>query len=51
MSIHVLGVILLHSNRKYRTVCYDDLGAPEEDPRWKIFYDFHAYLEQRFPKV
>ncbi|OJA18441.1 hypothetical protein AZE42_05816, partial [Rhizopogon vesiculosus] len=33
------------------TVCYDDLGTPEEDPRWKIFYDFHSYIEKRFPKV
>lgn len=33
------------------TVCYDDLGATEEDPRWKVFDDFHTYLEQRFPKV
>lgn len=50
MSILVLGSPLLHSN-DYRTVCYDDLGAPEEDPRWKVFDDFHTYLEQRFPKV
>lgn len=33
------------------TVCYDDLGAPEEDPRWKVFDDFHTYIEQRFLKV
>ncbi|KAG2125028.1 hypothetical protein DEU56DRAFT_825962 [Suillus clintonianus] len=33
------------------TVCYDDLGTPEEDPRWEIFNDFHTYIEQRFPKV
>jgi hypothetical protein len=36
---------------KYRTVCYDDLGTPEEDPRWKIFSKFHTYIEKRFPKV
>ncbi|KAG1786028.1 carboxypeptidase S [Suillus plorans] len=33
------------------TVCYDDLGTPEEDPRWEVFDDFHTYIEQRFPKV
>ncbi|KAG1864846.1 hypothetical protein F4604DRAFT_1882028 [Suillus subluteus] len=33
------------------TVCYDDLGTPEEDPRWKVFDEFHTYIEQRFPKV
>lgn len=33
------------------TVCYDDLGTPEEDLRWKIFDGFHTYIEQRFPKV
>lgn len=36
---------------EYRTVCYDDLGDVEEDPRWKIFYEFHSYIETRFPKV
>lgn len=33
------------------TICYDDLGTPEEDPRWEVFDEFHTYIEQRFPKV
>lgn len=42
---------LRHLMPEYRTVCYDDLGAVDEDPRWKIFYEFHTYIEERFPKV
>ncbi|KAH7926427.1 carboxypeptidase S [Leucogyrophana mollusca] len=33
------------------TECYDDLGSPLEDPRWKVHFDFHTYLETRFPRV
>ncbi|KAJ3552583.1 hypothetical protein NM688_g4078 [Phlebia brevispora] len=30
---------------------YDDLKPPGQDPRWDVFADFHAYLQERFPKV
>lgn len=31
------------------SVCYDDLGSFDEDPRWAPFYDFHDVLEETFP--
>lgn len=27
------------------------MGPVDEDPRWDIFIDFHAYLKSAFPKV
>ncbi|EGN95017.1 hypothetical protein SERLA73DRAFT_61542 [Serpula lacrymans var. lacrymans S7.3] len=33
------------------TETFDDLGTPEEDPRWEVHYDFHTYVETRFPRV
>ncbi|THH32060.1 hypothetical protein EUX98_g2143 [Antrodiella citrinella] len=33
------------------TEAYDDLKPPGQDPRWKIFDKFHAYLEETFPLV
>ncbi len=28
------------------SICYDDLGDFDEDPRWPVFYDFHKVLEE-----
>lgn len=33
------------------TQAFDDMGPVEQDKRWDIFKDFHAYLEESFPKV
>ncbi|KAH7913034.1 hypothetical protein BJ138DRAFT_1146880 [Hygrophoropsis aurantiaca] len=33
------------------TESYDDLGSTLEDPRWRVQYDFHSYLETRFPRA
>ncbi|KAH8812753.1 carboxypeptidase [Xylogone sp. PMI_703] len=33
------------------TQTFDDLGDVDEDPRWDVFFDFHAYLEQTFPRL
>lgn len=31
------------------TESFDDMGPVEEDSRWDIFKEFHAYLEESFP--
>ncbi|WVQ69845.1 uncharacterized protein L199_008066 [Kwoniella botswanensis] len=31
------------------TESFDDNGEPNEDPRWKPFFDFQAWLEDTFP--
>ncbi|KAI9637962.1 carboxypeptidase s precursor [Dioszegia hungarica] len=31
------------------TQSYDDNGEPNEDPRWKPFFDFQTYLKDTFP--
>ncbi|KAK7747428.1 hypothetical protein SLS53_001683 [Cytospora paraplurivora] len=31
------------------TVCYDDLGPIDEDPRWKPYHRFHEVLAETFP--
>lgn len=36
---------------KVPSICYDDLGPFDQDPRWKPFYDFHDTLAQTFPLV
>ncbi|KAK0719353.1 hypothetical protein B0H67DRAFT_599164 [Lasiosphaeris hirsuta] len=36
---------------KVKSESFDDLGAVGEDPRWDVFYDFHAYLKATFPLV
>ncbi|WWC91785.1 uncharacterized protein L201_006732 [Kwoniella dendrophila CBS 6074] len=33
------------------TQMYDEMGSVDEDPRWKIFAEFHDFLERTFPKV
>ncbi|KAF2200383.1 vacuolar carboxypeptidase-like protein Cps1 [Delitschia confertaspora ATCC 74209] len=33
------------------TESFDDMGLVGEDPRWKIFFDFEAYLKATFPLV
>lgn len=33
------------------TESFDDMGPVEEDPRWDVFADFHAYLKEAFPLV
>lgn len=34
---------------KVPTVCYDDLGPIDEDPRWKPHHRFHEVLAETFP--
>lgn len=36
---------------KVPSICYDDLGPFDEDPRWKPFYEFHDVLADTFPLV
>lgn len=36
---------------KVPSVCYDDLGPFDEDPRWAPFYDFHDVLTKTFPSM
>lgn len=36
---------------KVPSICYDDLGPFDEDPRWKPFYEFHDVLAETFPLV
>lgn len=36
---------------KVPSICYDDLGPFDTDPRWAPFYDFHDVLAQTFPLV
>lgn len=33
------------------SICYDDLGPFDSDPRWEAFYDFHDVLAATFPVV
>ncbi|KJZ80134.1 hypothetical protein HIM_00848 [Hirsutella minnesotensis 3608] len=33
------------------TVCYDDMGDLDKDPRWKPFQDLHKTLEKQYPAV
>ncbi|KAK5988540.1 putative carboxypeptidase C24C9.08 [Cladobotryum mycophilum] len=33
------------------SVSYDDLGAFDEDPRWKPFYELHDVLKKTYPAV
>ncbi|KAK8853296.1 hypothetical protein IAR55_004000 [Kwoniella newhampshirensis] len=33
------------------TMVYDEMGPVDEDPKWKIFADFHDFLEKTFPLV
>ncbi|WWD03733.1 hypothetical protein V865_001789 [Kwoniella europaea PYCC6329] len=33
------------------TQMYDEMGPVDEDPRWKIFAEFHDFLERTFPNV
>lgn len=36
---------------KVPSICYDDLGPFDTDPRWAPFHDFHDVLAQTFPLV
>lgn len=36
---------------KVPSVCYDDLGDVDEDPRWVAFSDLHDVLRNLFPLV
>lgn len=36
---------------KVPSICYDDLGPFDSDPRWKPFYDFHQVLADTFPLI
>lgn len=33
------------------TICFDDLGPFDTDPRWKPFHDFHDVLAETFPMI
>ncbi|WVR07608.1 hypothetical protein IAU60_004650 [Kwoniella sp. DSM 27419] len=33
------------------TQMYDEMGPVDEDPRWKVFGQFHDFLEKTFPVV
>lgn len=33
------------------SVCYDDLGDVDEDPRWEVFGELHDVLRNLFPLV
>lgn len=32
------------------TVSYDDMGDPEEDDRFNVFFEFQKYVEKEFPR-
>lgn len=34
---------------KVPSICYDDLGPFDQDPRWAPFYEFHDVLAETFP--
>ena len=36
---------------KIPTVVGDDMGLVGEDPQWKVFYGFTAFLENAFPML
>ncbi|KAG8170083.1 hypothetical protein KVR01_000828 [Diaporthe batatas] len=36
---------------KVPSICYDDLGPFDQDPRWEPFYKFHDVLAEVFPLV
>lgn len=36
---------------KVPSICYDNLGPFDSDPRWAAFYDFHDVLAATFPLV
>lgn len=36
---------------KVPSICYDDLGPFDTDPRWAPFYEFHDVLAKTFPLV
>lgn len=36
---------------KIPTESFDGMGKVGEDSRWKIFYEFSAYLQRTFPMV
>lgn len=36
---------------KVPSICYDDLGPFDTDPRWKPFYEFHDVLAATFPLI
>ena len=33
------------------SICYDDLGDADKDPRWAPFWDLHDVLEETYPLV
>ncbi|KAH6612929.1 hypothetical protein B0J18DRAFT_70910 [Chaetomium sp. MPI-SDFR-AT-0129] len=34
-----------------KTESFDDLGEVGQDARWEVFYDFHKYLAETFPRL
>ncbi|TEA19668.1 putative carboxypeptidase [Colletotrichum sidae] len=33
------------------SICYDDLGDFDTDPRWKVFYELHDVIRKTYPAV
>ncbi|KAF9873871.1 peptidase family M20/M25/M40 [Colletotrichum karsti] len=33
------------------SICYDDLGDFDTDPRWKVFYELHDVMRKTYPAV
>lgn len=31
------------------SICYDDLGDFDADPRWKVFYELHDVIKKTYP--
>ncbi|KAE9399968.1 Zn-dependent exopeptidase [Gymnopus androsaceus JB14] len=42
---------LLGASIRIPTESYDDLLPVGQDNRWRVFHDFHAYLEDSFPRI
>ena len=34
---------------KVPSICYDDLGDFDKDPRWQVFYELHDTLAKTYP--
>ncbi|KAL0938532.1 vacuolar carboxypeptidase [Colletotrichum truncatum] len=33
------------------SICYDDLGDFDKDPRWKVFYELHDVIRKTYPAL
>ncbi|KAK3389978.1 hypothetical protein B0H63DRAFT_492656 [Podospora didyma] len=50
-AFHNASVERLSGAVRVKTESFDDLGPVGEDPRWDVFYNFHAYLKATFPLI